>query len=542
MIKPKLFSLFTLFNKKLELKIVISIFLVALVFLPITSIVSYRHTFTAEQDDALQRVERLIAVVQSNAAVAAYLSDFSLATEIINGLGSAPEIKGVIFTLSSGVKLTNGDVRFSEKSDIHIDLKTKFDQSEFIGSMDVFINNGYINEVATDKGVSLVTWQVLLVLILIVFILVIFRFFISIPIRKLVDQIHNIQVGKISSHHLIAVESEDEIGFLAENMNLMIQKIHSSYALDAEKNAKISHLEKQFRMIFEYSHAGIALINAQNKVLISNQAFESVFSHPEYKFEKGGYYAAIDLVEDSSLMEDVIQQVRDNHKNIFKDFKVKNKADVWIRALFSVIEDKQGELGQFVEMVVYDISDRARIEKHFEYNASHDALTGLLNRRGGQIKFNEQLIKAQATQSVFILVLLDLNDFKPVNDKYGHEAGDIVLKEISARLRSTLRPDDVIIRWGGDEFVISMVLIDLSRLHLIIEEIQESFFQPIHISSEITVQIGASIGVSTSKTQGYDITSLLETADDIMYEVKRNGKGRYRIHREEVLSEIVRDA
>jgi diguanylate cyclase (GGDEF)-like protein len=260
------------------------------------------------------------------------------------------------------------------------------------------------------------------------------------------------------------------------------------------------------------------------------------------KANTAGYYPAADLVEDSALMEDVIQQVRDSHKNIFKDFKLKNKSDVWVRALFSVIEDKQGELGQFVEMVVYDISDRARIEKHFEYNASHDALTGLLNRRGGQMKFNEQLIKAQEMHSVFILVLLDLNDFKPVNDKYGHEAGDIVLKEISSRLRSTLRFDDTVVRWGGDEFVIAMVLNDLARLHLIIEEIQASFAPPIHISSEIAVQVGASIGVSTSETEGYNITSLLESADDIMYEVKHNGKGRYRIHREEMIAALVGSA
>jgi diguanylate cyclase (GGDEF)-like protein/PAS domain S-box-containing protein len=508
-----------------------------MLFIPVASIITYRHAFTSAQDDAHSRISQFVSVIESNASMAAYLSDFSLATEIVNGLGTIPEINGVIFTLSSGVKITNGEVRYNSDADVHVDLNTKFDILQKVGSLDIFINQNFIDSQAKEKGLFLVQWQIVLIVTVAIAFLILFRSVVSRPIQSLVAQLRIVQHGAMSSHQPIEIDTDDEIGFLAESMNVMVKKIHDSYSLDFEKNAKIAHLEKQFRMIFEYSHAGIALINAQNKVLLSNPAFDAVFKIQSGDLSQNYYYAP-DLVDEQSEMEEVILKVRQKRTNIFRDFKVKGQSDIWVRALFSLINDKNGELGQFVEMVVYDISDRAKIERHFEYNAMHDPLTGLLNRRGGEAKFANQLVSAELNDGIFIMLLLDLNYFKQVNDKYGHEAGDIVLKEIASRLRTVLRSDDIVVRWGGDEFVISMILDNLDRLCFILDDIYESFNHDIEISSTISVRVGASIGVSTSLTQGYNIAALLESADDIMYEVKRSGEEPYRIYQVEKLKRI----
>lgn len=530
-------SLFSWVTKHLELKILASIVIVAMLFIPIASMITYRHAFTSAQDEAQSRISQFVSVIQSNASMAAYLSDFSLATEIVNGLGTIPEINGVIFTLSSGVKITNGEVRYNSEADVHVALTTKFDNLKTVGSLDIFINQNLIDRQAKEKGLFLVQWQIVLIVTVAVVFLFLFRSVVSRPIQRLVAQLRIVQHGAISSHQPIEIATDDEIGFLAESLNVMVKKMHDSYSLDSEKNAKIAHLEKQFRMIFEYSHAGIALINAENKVLLSNPAFEAVFKISSQALNQNYYYAP-DLIDEQREMEEVILQVRQQRTNIFRDFRVKGQDDIWVRALFSLINDNSGELGKFVEIVVYDISDRAKIERHFEYNAMHDALTGLLNRRGGEAKFVTQLEHAQASEGIFIMLLLDLNYFKQVNDKYGHEAGDIVLKEIASRLRSVLRSDDIVVRWGGDEFVISMILDNLDRLCFILDDIYESFNHDIEISSTISVRVGASIGVSTSLTQGYDIAALLESADDIMYEVKRSGEEPYRIYQVEKLKKI----
>ncbi|MGX9418018.1 diguanylate cyclase [Vibrio sp. RC27] len=528
---------FSWIARHLELKILVSIIIVSVIFIPVASTIAYRHAFQTAQEDAHFRVTQFLSVIESNASVAAYMSDFSLATEIVNGLGTISEINGVIFTLSSGVKLTNGDVRYNSGSDIHVKLRTTFETPKEVGSLDIFINQEFINSQAKEKGLFLVQWQIILIVTVSICFMVLFRMVVSRPIHRLVAQLAEVEIesGEVKP---VEVTSNDEIGFLAENMNVMLKKVQDSFSLDSEKNAKIAHLEKQFRMIFEYSHAGIALINAQNKVLLSNPAFEAVFKHNSEKLSQSYYYAS-DLIDEKAEMEEVIQSVRDQETNIFRDFRVKGHEDVWVRAIFSLIEDKSSESGKFVEMVVYDISDRAKIERHFEYNATHDSLTGLLNRRGGELKFAKQLEYAKESNSAFVMLLLDLNDFKLVNDKHGHEAGDIVLKEIASRLRSVLRADDLVVRWGGDEFVISMILDNLERVNFILEEIHASFALEIEISSTITARVGASIGVSTSVTKGYDLRALLESADDIMYEVKRNGNVNYQIHEADKLDNVV---
>ncbi|XAW88457.1 GGDEF domain-containing protein [Vibrio sp. CDRSL-10 TSBA] len=127
------------------------------------------------------------------------------------------------------------------------------------------------------------------------------------------------------------------------------------------------------------------------------------------------------------------------------------------------------------------------------------------------------------------MIWLDLNDFKIVNDEHGHEAGDIVLKELSSRLRSVSRPDDIIARWGGDEFVVAVELKDLTVLPHILSDMEDAFSTSIEINDDLKVTVGASIGVSTSQSFGYDVEKLLIKADQMMYRVKKDGKNGYRI-------------
>lgn len=198
--------------------------------------------------------------------------------------------------------------------------------------------------------------------------------------------------------------------------------------------------------------------------------------------------------------------------------------------LFSHVEHHQkDESEKFVELVVYDISDRASKEKTFVYNATHDALTGIFNRRGAEVQF--EALNGMARENGFHLVMiwLDLNDFKIVNDEYGHEAGDIVLKELSLRLKGVTRPDDIVARWGGDEFIVATVLEQLDVLPNILSDMENAFTRPIEISDEIAVSVGASIGVSTSQKVGYDVEALLVRADQMMYRVKKAGKTGFKI-------------
>jgi len=350
---------------------------------------------------------------------------------------------------------------------------------------------------------------------------------VSKPLNRLLEQINSTPVDGLQFDNPIHVSSRDEIGFLAENTNNLMNRISNFYRIEAEKNQQIVELEKQFRIIFEYSHAGIALIREDNRIYMANQSFKGTIQCGDC--DQNPIYLPT-LFDNSNEFESLLQTVREEGQSLFKDFRLKNNPDTWLRVLFSHVDHEQNrDSEKFVELVVYDISDRAHKERTFVYNANHDALTGIFNRRGAETRFKELCNLAQQQGSHFVMFWLDLNDFKIVNDEYGHEAGDIVLKELSSRLRSVSRPDDIVARWGGDEFVVAIRLNDLSVLPNILKDMQNAFTTPIEISDNLSVTVGASIGVSTSMNMGYDVEKLLIRADQMMYQVKRQGKTGYKV-------------
>ncbi|QSX34190.1 GGDEF domain-containing protein [Shewanella avicenniae] len=531
----KYFSLFQWLTSRVDLKVLFAIMLVAAIFIPFTTYISYRHAYDVVQKDAEQQVGRLVKIIENTAATAAYLNDKQLAWEIITGLKTAPVIASVRITLSSNESLNQG--KPFESADRTFQLMSRFSDTP-VGKIDVLLSRTEINEQARDEGLFLMGWQLSLLVTLLLCMLLIFKFFVVQRLRNLMTQVQQVEIESNMTEQVIQLSGNDELAYLANHTNQLIQKIHGLYIAETARNIQIAQLERQFRMIFENSHAGIALINSRNQVFLANSAFEKLLLDSREKSDEQYYLP--ELFSEPYELEDMLNQVRIGHKSEFKDFSLKRGKDIWVRVLFSLVEEQRGNRNRFIELVVYDISDRAKQEKVFAYNATHDALTGLLNRRGAELKFKEQLSYANRHNYQFILAMLDLNDFKPVNDHYGHEAGDVVLKVIASRLLGVLRADDTIVRWGGDEFVVGFVLEDLERLYIILDDIQRQFTIPIEISNDIKVNVGASIGVSLSSVEGYNLTALLESADATMYLVKNSDKRQYRVAEEPISEEYAK--
>ncbi len=161
--------------------------------------------------------------------------------------------------------------------------------------------------------------------------------------------------------------------------------------------------------------------------------------------------------------------------------------------------------------------------------ASHDPLTGLNNRMSLESKFEQVLAMAHRNNTRLALLYMDLDGFKPVNDRQGHKAGDEVLTVVARRIESVARHSDIVARIGGDEFV--LVLTDLGEGHdEVIEQIAakvvEAIRQPMVIDG-VKVAISGSVGVAMAPTQADDLSQLLNLADKAMYETKRKGKDGY---------------
>lgn len=122
------------------------------------------------------------------------------------------------------------------------------------------------------------------------------------------------------------------------------------------------------------------------------------------------------------------------------------------------------------------------------------------------------------------MIYIDLDGFKPVNDTYGHDAGDLLLKEIAERLSGIVRESDIVARVGGDEFVIVTGEINFgSGGELIARRIKDIITEPVIIGGN-SVSVGASIGISIFPSNGSDSESLIQKADEAMYRVKKSGR------------------
>lgn len=179
--------------------------------------------------------------------------------------------------------------------------------------------------------------------------------------------------------------------------------------------------------------------------------------------------------------------------------------------------------GKFVGIVGVsrDVTERKKSEEKIRYMAQHDSLTGLPNRALFADRLQQALSYCKRHQRVLAVMLLDLDKFKPVNDRYGHALGDELLKQVAQRLLACVRTSDTVARIGGDEFVILLhQMDDIHHAKIVSEKIQHALAE-IFLIEEYPIQIGCSIGTAFYPQDGVDPLELTKIADQKMYNHKR---------------------
>jgi len=195
-------------------------------------------------------------------------------------------------------------------------------------------------------------------------------------------------------------------------------------------------------------------------------------------------------------------------------------------SLYQVViahRDEAGRVERF-STVAQDISDRKRQERALRFQASHDALTGLYNRRHTQRALQRELQLGQRTGQPVSAVLFDLDHFKRVNDTYGHAAGDRVLKRLAELVRARVRDTDIAGRWGGEEFMLVLPGTDVAGAQRVAETLRRKVegceFPTV---GRVTVSVGYA---EASATENVD--ELFKRVDEALYAAKRAGRNRSR--------------
>jgi diguanylate cyclase (GGDEF)-like protein/PAS domain S-box-containing protein len=307
----------------------------------------------------------------------------------------------------------------------------------------------------------------------------------------------------------------------ATQAGLAIDKARLTDQLLAEK-ARLEASEATFRLVFEGAGDGMATIAFDppqpGRVLRVNQAFCRITGYTEEQLVGTTVERYLQDEDFGRTRREIQALTADGRPYRFeRRFRRADGHDIWLAGTAAVV-DQGKDQPRMILIQVDDVTDRKEAERELQHHAAHDPLTGLPNRRLLWHRFNAALQRCRHTGLKGALLFCDLDHFKDVNDKYGHEAGDLALREIAGRLLAEVRHGDTVARLGGDEFAILAEDIADDDLDVLVERIIESICRPLE---GIDVPVTVSIGTAIVSPHVSDLDELLRTADDAMYQAKR---------------------
>jgi diguanylate cyclase (GGDEF)-like protein/PAS domain S-box-containing protein len=214
--------------------------------------------------------------------------------------------------------------------------------------------------------------------------------------------------------------------------------------------------------------------------------------------------------------------------------------EVAIQESAAPICDRQGRVIGAV-IVFHDVTKERRLKRALSYQASHDALTGLINRREFDNRLHAALLSAQRGEGSYALLYIDLDQFKVVNDTCGHQAGDRLLRDVTGLLQTRVRASDTIARLGGDEFGVLLEGCTLEQATRIADGVRQTIRDYRFAWGTSTLSVGASVGVVQITPETENVASVLSAADIACYAAKDEGRNRIHVYESDGVSQHHRE-
>ena len=291
------------------------------------------------------------------------------------------------------------------------------------------------------------------------------------------------------------------------------------------RDSAVTASERRYRLLFERNLAGLYRTTLDGKILDCNSAFARILGYPSR--EDVLKVTALDLYSDPGDRESFVARLK--QQRVLVNFEVclrrRDGSPVWVLANESLMDEPGGDT--VMDGSLIDITDRKRAEQQRWHQANHDALTDLPNR----VLFNDRLslaiLHAQRRRQSLVVMFLDLDHFKRVNDTLGHSAGDELLVKVADRLRRCIRQDDTVARVGGDEFL--LLLNGITRepdAAQMARKILGILAEPFLVQKR-ELFIEASIGIGMYPGDGADAETLVTNVDTAMYRAKETGRNSF---------------
>jgi len=315
--------------------------------------------------------------------------------------------------------------------------------------------------------------------------------------------------------------------YISKPIQWTVLRNRLKYIWQSIKQNEISKLATQ---VLENTNEGVIITDEKMTILTLNKAFTDITGYS--------------LDEALGQTPRLLQSGKNNkafYKKMWEDLNSEGQwvGEIWNRRKngeiypewlnISAVKNELQQVTHYVG-IFSDISLLKAKEEHLQELAHFDSLTGLANRRLFQQRFEYAIAQADLDHKKVALLYLDLDDFKPINDTYGHDVGDVVLKTISMRLKELTRDNDTVSRLGGDEFGIILHSIrEASNVMTIAEKFIAAIDEPLVINN-VKIKIGCSIGISIYPDNSLLPDDLIKYADAAMYSSKKAGKNQYHLY------------
>ncbi|WP_342601005.1 diguanylate cyclase [Psychrobacillus sp. FSL H8-0483] len=298
--------------------------------------------------------------------------------------------------------------------------------------------------------------------------------------------------------------------------------------------SELRNIERSFKLITDYSNDLIAITDAEGYLLYSSPGHETILKYDKEELF-GTYY--LDLIADSSIkLLDAEEFFSSGEQNKFRtelSLKAKDGSTIWTDTSITTVEntvDDQKE--KWFVFVSREITDKRALEDQLKYMAFHDSLTGLPNRRLFQDDFPAALSSVCSEYPSIGLLYIDGDNFKEINDQFGHEVGDQFLMHFAEKLQESVNSQYKVYRIGGDEFVIVIDQVKdyIDNISPTIERVVQSIQHTLSkgwVIEEIAFTPTSSIGISMFPNDGVSLEELLYNADQALYTAKKHGKNKY---------------
>ena len=509
--------------------------LCGLVFIAIlTPIISYL-SFAQYQQSAQDQQVRLVSVLSTSAAIATFVSNEEIAEEVLHGLMQDDEILAVQIVGSNGfVKQLQSENNSTPMADnmMRYPLYSPVNGEDVIGEIHVWANDALIAARADHMVHQNVVALIVLTFLIAIVSMLAVNYLVARPLRRLADQVILAKPGEKRAISAATIHKNDEIGLVTDSVNGFLSVTRMAIEQERDLRAQVETMNQHFSSVFANSHVGIMVVDLKGRLLHHNPVlFESIIklTDAQHQALTNSDVFSLAFHDASHDIWRLIEDARQSNTTVECDMPLVAawREPCWVHCILTVNRD-DSTCEEIIECVLHDVTRRVQEANIAKQQAQQDPLTGLHNRRGCE-RYLQQWLSAPKDNGQLVAMLLDLDSFKPVNDQFGHGAGDLVLQAIATRLQNEVRANtDLVGRIGGDEFVVFLNLKNADRepVKQVAQKILLSVAEPILLDTGEHVAVGVSIGIAFA-SEYTSLDDLMQAADAAMYQVKLKGKNDF---------------